>query len=301
MQNFLTLVVPSDATGVLKNSLTELIAGFTDDGCPVSHTNWLSEDLACDLLFPDGDALMMEDRARSFFAGKPVDILSGAVAGRRKKLLIADMDSTIVTSETLDDMAAHLGLKDEIAAITARGLRGELGFEESVRKRVGMIAGLPLSAIDETLAKVKLSPGAETLVKTMRAHGTYTALVSGGFTIFTEVVAGWCDFHEDRSNVLGAADGKLTGEVLDPIVGREAKLETLDALVERLGLGRADVLAIGDGANDLDMIDAAGLGIAYYGKPLLVESASGRIEHTDLKTALYFQGYSDADMLPKST
>ncbi|MBT7505137.1 MAG: phosphoserine phosphatase SerB, partial [Rhodospirillales bacterium] len=221
-----------------------------------SHTHWLSESTACDLLFDDGDATTIEQTARTFFAGKPVDVLAGAVDGRRKKLLIADMDSTIVTSETLDDMAGHLGLKDEIAAITASGLRGELSFEESLHKRLGMIAGLPLSAIDETLADVQLSDGAEALVKTMRAHGAHTALVSGGFTLFTGPVGETCGFHEDHSNTLGISGGKLTGGVLGPILGREAKLEMLDTLASQHGLSQEDALALGDGANDLDMIEA---------------------------------------------
>jgi phosphoserine phosphatase len=296
MQKFLTLVVPPDAVAVLEQDLGELVSNLTGIGCPVSHMQWLSESTAVDLLFEHGDPVEIELTARQFFTDKPVDLLGGEVSGRRKKLLIADMDSTIVTSETLDDLAAHAGLMEEIAAITAKSMRGELDFEESVRTRVGMIAGLTRSAVDETLAAVRLSAGAEALVQTMRHHGAYTALVSGGFSIFTEPVARWCNFHEHHSNRLGMAGGKLTGQVAGDILGREAKLQTLEALIEQHRLTCADVLAIGDGANDLDMIEAAGLGIAYCGKPLLNKAARARIDHTNLRTALYFQGYDDAEI-----
>lgn len=297
MGKFLTLVVSSGIGNVLTGQLEELISSFHDNHSPVSHIHWLSHNTACDLRFDAGDDQRIEEHARKFFIGKPVDLLSGDVDDRRKKLLIADMDSTIVTSETLDDMAAYAGLKEKIAAITERGLRGELDFEDSIRTRVAMIAGLPASAINETLKQVELSPDARSLVQTMRKNGAYTALVSGGFTLFTEPVGDWCGFHETHGNTIELADGKLTGKVMGGILGREAKLQALDTLASRHGISRADALAIGDGANDLDMISAAGLGIAYYGKPLLANAARGRIEHTTLKTALYFQGFEDTEIL----
>jgi len=292
MDIFLTLVTPPAHENTLRQVVADLEGILTG-----AKTIWLSDGVAVDLVLPPADIAELEKIVQTRIAEQPIDFLCGPVTGRRKKLLIADMDSTFVTSETLDDMAAHVGLKDEITAITARSMRGELDFEASVRERVKMIAGMSVSAVLETLSKVELTSGAQELARTMRHHGAYTALVSGGFTLFTEKIYRWCNFHEHRSNVLGISDGKLTGDIDGAIVGREAKREALDELCGRHGLGRGDALTIGDGANDLDMIEAAGLGIAYYGKPMLADAARANIRHTDLKTALYYQGYDDTEIV----
>jgi phosphoserine phosphatase len=218
---------------------------------------------------------------------------------RRKRLLIADMDSTIISCECLDELADFAGVKAEVSAITERAMRGEIGFEGALRERVGMLRGLPVTALERCYAeRVRLNPGARTLVTTMALHGARCALVSGGFSFFTSRVAAAAGFHTDRANTLIEADGILTGEVGDPILGREAKLAALNEDANALGIDLAETLAIGDGANDLAMINAAGLGVAYRAKPLVAAEADARIDHTDLTTLLYFQGYR-ADQFAK--
>ena len=221
-----------------------------------------------------------------------IDICVQPAAHRRKRLLIADMDSTIIGCECLDELADFAGVKAEVSAITERAMRGEIGFEGALRERVGMLKGLPIDALEQCYAeRVRLNPGARTLVTTMAAHGARCALVSGGFSFFTARVAKAAGFHTDRANTLVEAGGALTGEVGDPILGREAKLAALNEDAAALGIDLVETLAIGDGANDLAMINAAGLGVAYRAKPLVAAEADARIDYTDLTTLLYFQGY----------
>lgn len=217
---------------------------------------------------------------------------------RRKKLLISDMDSTIIQQECLDELAAYAGLKEEIAAITARAMAGELDFEAALTERVGKLKGLSLDALEQCYReRISLMPGAKTLTATMQAHGAYCLLVSGGFTYFTSRVAGSAGFEEHRGNTL-IDDGKnLTGDVGRPILGREAKLTALDEARQTLNLDRASALAMGDGANDLAMIEAAGLGLAVHAKPVVAAASNAAINHTDLTAALYFQGYTDSEIV----
>lgn len=227
--------------------------------------------------------------------GLSVDACVQPTEGRRKRLLIADMDSTIIGCECLDELADFAGVKAQVAEITERAMRGELEFEGALRERVAMLEGLGLKALQQCYAdRVRLNPGARTLVTTMAANGARCLLVSGGFGFFTSRVAQAAGFHEDRANSLLEADGRLTGKVAEPILGREAKLASLLEASAALG-GPGAALAIGDGANDLAMIEAAGLGIAYRAKPVVAARAAARIEHTDLTAALYFQGYRQAD------
>ena len=216
---------------------------------------------------------------------------------RRKKLLVADMDSTIINCECLDELADMAGLKDKVSAITERAMRGEIEFAGALRERVGLLKGLPLEALDRVWReRVRLNPGAKELVATMKAEGAYTLLVSGGFTFFTARVAEAAGFDEHQSNVL-IDDGKaLTGEVREPILGREAKLAALESAVEKLGISYDDVLAVGDGANDLAMIQRAGLGVAYHAKPVVAAAAGASIAHNDLRALLYLQGYRDSEI-----
>jgi phosphoserine phosphatase len=228
----------------------------------------------------------------------PVDWALVPVEGRRKKLLVADMDSTIINVECLDELADFAGLKAEIAAITERAMRGELEFEPALRERVGKLKGLDLGALQRCFdERVQLNPGAATMVKTMAAHGARCVLVSGGFTFFTSRVAELAGFHANRANVLLDDGAALTGLVQEPILGRVAKLEALQAEAKTLGASASDALAIGDGANDLDMIKAAGLGVAYRAKPVVAAEADAEIKHTSLETALYFQGYRKAEFV----
>lgn len=235
----------------------------------------------------------LRQEAAAAVAELPVDWALTPVEGRRKKLLVADMDSTIINVECLDELADFAGLKAEIAAITERAMKGELEFEPALRERVGKLKGLSLDALERTYAeRVRLNPGAATLVKTMAKHGARCVLVSGGFTFFTERVAAAAGFHLSRANVLIDDGASLTGTVVEPILGRKAKLEALQQEAAAFGAQPADALAIGDGANDLDMIKAAGLGVAYRAKPLVAAEAKARIDHTSLASALFFQGYS---------
>ncbi|HEX4302921.1 MAG TPA: phosphoserine phosphatase SerB [Rhizomicrobium sp.] len=263
----------------------------------VGREHWLSEGRALDIPF-DHDPAQVLARARHHFAGQPVDVNVVPTANRRKKLLIADMDSTIINVECLDELADMAGLKPVIAAITERAMRGELDFADALRERVAMLRGLELAALERVYdERIKLNPGAKTLLATMRRHGAHTLLVSGGFTYFTARVAKDAGFHGDQANILHD-DGKvLTGLVGDPILGREAKLAALEKAAAELRIDSADALAVGDGANDLAMIQRAGLGVAYYAKPVVAAAAGASIAHGDLTALLYLQGYSDAEIV----
>ncbi len=243
-----------------------------------------------------GPEMLAEARNRA--AGLPLDINLVDTADRRKKLLIADMDSTIINVECLDELADMAGLKPQIAAITDRAMRGELEFEDALRERVGMLKGLHLDALERTYAeRVRLNPGAKSLLSTMRAQGAHTMLVSGGFGYFTQRVAEAAGFHVERGNTLLDDGTHLTGEVGTPILGRQAKLAALEEAVATLGITFAQTLAVGDGANDLAMIQRAGLGVAYHAKPVVAAAAGASIQYSDLTALLYLQGYSDSEII----
>ena len=259
--------------------------------------DWLSPERAVDLPFtgdPDAVRAALREIVRDEWL---TDINVIPAANRRKKLLIADMDSTIIGCECIDELADHVGLKPKVAAITERAMRGELDFPAALRERVALLKGLPLEALAQVYAeRVRLNPGARELTATMRAHGAHTVLVSGGFTYFTRKVAEAAGFQSQQGNGL-ADDGRaLTGRVDEPILGREAKLEALEREVAQLGRSPADALAVGDGANDLDMIKRAGLGVAYHAKPIVAAAAGASIAHGDLTGLLYLQGYRDAEI-----
>jgi len=230
--------------------------------------------------------------ARGTLAELPIDVCVQPWNGRKKRLFVADMDSTIIGCECLDELADFAGLKAEISAITERAMRGEIAFEGALRERVAMLKGLGLEALQKAYAeRVRLNPGARTLVRTMAANGVRCVLVSGGFTYFTSRIAEAAGFHANRANTLNEADGKLTGTVGEPILGREAKLAALTEEAAGLGATLSETLAIGDGANDLAMIGAAGLGVAYRAKPIVAAEADCALDHADLTAVLYFQGY----------
>lgn len=255
----------------------------------------LSPGLAFDLPVAECEAL---NEARNRAEGLELDINLVATAARRKKLLVADMDSTIINVECLDELADMAGMKPQIAAITERAMRGELEFEGALRERVGMLKGLKLDALEKTyLERVRLNPGAKSLIATMRANGAHTMLVSGGFGYFTRRVAEAAGFHAERGNTLLDDGERLTGEVGTPILGRAAKLEALEEAVGRLGITFAASLAVGDGANDLAMIQKAGLGVAYHAKPVVAAAAGAAISHNDLAALLYLQGYGDDEIV----
>ncbi len=231
--------------------------------------------------------------AEATLADWPIDICAQPWNGRRKRLLVADMDSTIIGCECIDELADFAGVKAEVSAITERAMRGELDFEGALRERVAMLKGLPLSDLQRAYdERVRLNPGARTLIRTMAADGARAVLVSGGFNFFTSRVAAAAGFHANRANTLDEADGRLAGTVGEPILGREAKLAALREEAAALGLDLAQTLAIGDGANDLAMIEAAGLGVAYRAKPIVAAQADAKVDHADLTALLYFQGYA---------
>ena len=258
---------------------------------PVKRTDSLGPG-ALDLIVEADDLGAVRRTARDAIGEAPVDICVQPALHRRKRLLIADMDSTVIGCECLDELADFAGVKAEVSAITERAMRGEIGFEGALRERVAMLKGLPLTALQQCYdERVRLNPGARTLVATMAAHGARCVLVSGGFEFFTRRVAAAAGFHADRANRLIEADGVLSGAVGKPILGREAKLAALNEEIAALGIDRAETLAVGDGANDLAMIGAAGLGVAYRAKPLVAAEADARVDHADLTALLYFQGY----------
>lgn len=237
------------------------------------------------------------EAARHIATGLPWDINLVPAGNRRKKLLVADMDSTIITVECLDELAAMAGLKQQIAAITERAMRGELVFEAALRERVGMLKGLPLTALEKTYDdRVRLTRGAKSLLATMRAHGAHTILVSGGFQFFTARVAAQAGFDEHFGNRLIDDGTALTGEVGEPILGKQAKVEAMARSVEHMEITNADVIAVGDGANDLGMISLAGLGVAFHAKPVVAQAARCAINHNGLEALLYLQGYTDGEI-----
>jgi phosphoserine phosphatase len=237
------------------------------------------------------DQRSLAERLRGTTSG--IDIVVQPAAARRKKLFLADMDSTMIGQECIDELADYVGLKAHVAAITERAMRGDIAFEPALRERVALLEGLPISVIEEVLRdRIRLTPGGKTLVATMRANGAVTCMVSGGFTLFTDRIAAMIGFDKSRANRLTLVDGhKLAGKVADPVFGRDGKRAVLIELRQDLGLAKNDTMAIGDGANDLDMILEAGLGVAYHAKPKIAATAPARIDHSDLTALLYVQGY----------
>ena len=293
MFQILTLV---SAKGRLTASIVaEATAALNKNARQVDNINWLSPDEALDIPFKGAPANVVERAIRNALLTSPVDICIGPAEGRRKHLLIADMDATIISSETLDNLAAHIGLKDEIADITSKAMNGEIDFNSALELRVKMLAGLPEGSLSQTFETIHLTPGAKELVRSMRAHGAHCVLISGGFSYFTSRIAKICGFHEHHANQLEIRNARLTGQIIKPILDREAKRAHLKRLVFELGLKLEDTATIGDGANDVDMLKAAGLGVAYKGKPIAVKAARARIDFGDLRTLLFYQGYKSAE------
>lgn len=271
-----------------------LVEEIQDRFPELAAADWLSPGVACELAVDLGETApsVLADCVRAVTGDRPIDVNVIPLDVRRKRLLVADMDSTIIAQECIDELADAVGLRAEVAGITERAMRGEIAFEGALRERVGKLKGLGLDALERAYAeRVALNPGARTLVRTMAHNGARCVLVSGGFTYFTSRVAAAAGFHADRANTLGAADGKLTGTVGEPILGREAKLAALTEEAAGLGAPLEATIAIGDGANDLAMIAAAGLGVAYRAKPIVAAEADCAVDHADLTAVLHFQGY----------
>lgn len=279
--------------------LSPALANMASQALGASDIEWLGEAIACDVAVPQGmHRAEAETILRDALASEPIDIAVQKREGRVKKILIADMDSTMIEQECIDELADEIGLKDRVAAITARSMNGEIAFEPALRERVALLKGLDMAVIERIIStRLTLTSGGRQLVATMRANAAYTALVSGGFDLFTSRIGAMLGFDEHRANRLIERDGRLTGETAEPILGRAAKAEALVEISARLGLTPADAMAVGDGANDLDMIRLAGTGVALHAKPVVAAEARIRIDHGDLTALLYIQGYRQADFI----
>jgi len=260
--------------------------------------DWLADRIACEVPFAGMSPRAATAAARRALDGYPVDVVAQPRAGRRKRLLVADMDSTIITVETIDELAALAGVGDKVRAITERAMAGALDFSASLRARVAMLEGLEEAALERVFRDtVRLTPGARALVRTMRAHGAHTVLVSGGFTYFTSRVAALAGFNANQGNRLEVDNGRLTGCIVEPIVNRDSKQRALERLASDRGMVLADTMAVGDGANDIGMLRVAGLGVAFRAEETVAEQAAARVDHGDLTALLYLQGYRGSEIL----
>lgn len=292
-KSVLTIIAPRDKQKLTPSMVAAVGQALAAQGGALLGEHWLSAKEACDIQFTRLPEAQADAIARDVLKDTLVDVIAQPYENRQKRLFISDMDSTIITIECIDEIADFANVKPQVAAITERAMRGEIDFPSALAERVGLLAGLP----EETLQKVYdervcFMPGAKELVATMRRHGAYTVLVSGGFDFFTTRVRDALGFHEDHSNKLEVSAGKLTGKVVPPILDRDSKLQSLMQVTMQKGLSLDDSLASGDGANDLPMIMAAGLGVAYHAKPIVQQSARARINHCDLTALLFTQGYS---------
>ncbi|MGE4078663.1 MAG: phosphoserine phosphatase SerB [Reyranella sp.] len=296
MRNVLVLISspahPALNDGAISAAADVLRArGATAVGTP----DWLAPEIACDLPF-DGP---IEDPGDGI-AMTAIDVVVVPAAGRRKKLLVADMESTMIENEMLDELADFLGLRERIAGITARAMNGEIDFTGALAERVGLLKGLPVARLDEAAKRIRFMPGGATLVATMKKHGAHCALVSGGFTYFTALVKQALGFDRESANVLEHDGRVLAGTAARPILGKEAKLATLQHLAAEHSLSTADAISVGDGANDLPMLKQAGLGVAFHAKPVVAAQVPARIDHGDLTALLYLQGYRRSDFVERN-
>jgi phosphoserine phosphatase len=278
---------PALSDGAIRNAVAVLQAQDAVVGTP----DWLAPEIACDIPF--------EGEARNV-AMTAIDAVVVPAAGRRKKLLVADMESTMIENEMLDELAEFLGLRERIATITARAMNGEIDFAGALNERVGLLKGLEVAKLDEAAKRIRYMPGGATLVATMKKHGGHCALVSGGFTHFTSMVKKALAFDSHAANGLQHDGGTLLGTVDLPILGKEAKLAALQRLAAERGLAASETMSVGDGANDLPMLKAAGLGVAFHAKPAVAAEVPARIDHGDLTALLYLQGYRRSDFVERT-
>lgn len=291
-------VLTLSAPGGLEGRMVEAAgAALRAAGAHVGQQRWLAPEKACDLAFDGLEPGRAEAAVRVALDGAAVDLAAQPVAGRRKRLLVADMESTVIRNEMLDELADFAGQRPEVERITARAMAGELDFAGAVRARVRLLAGLPSTVLEQAMERLELDPGAARLVATMSAHGAFTALVSGGFGVFAAAVQRRLGFDLYRANELVVEDGRLSGDVVEPILGRDAKAVALGELCRLREVEAAAAVAVGDGANDLEMIAAAGLGVAYHAKPAVIAAARFSVRYGDLSTLLFYQGFDEASFV----
>jgi phosphoserine phosphatase len=290
VKNILVLLANPARPALDDGTVQAAVEVLRSTGATVGAPDWLAPGIACDVPF-DGEPMDMGMTG--------IDAVTVPAANRRKKLLVADMESTMIENEMLDEMADFLGLREKIAGITARAMNGEIDFEAALKARVELLKDLPVSTLDEAAKRIEYMPGGATLVATMKKHGAYCALVSGGFTYFTRMVRERLGFDFDAANTLTIQGTALAGTVGLPILGREAKLSTLRRLCGERGLVPGDAIAVGDGANDLPMLQAAGLGVAFHAKPIVAAQVPARIRNGDLTALLYLQGYRRSDFIER--
>ncbi len=295
MKNILVLLCDPARPTLDDGTVQAVVEILRSTGAAVGAPDWLAPGIACDVPFDDSP----RGGAPMELGMTGLDAVTVPAAGRRKKLLVADMESTMIANEMLDELADFLGLREKIAGITARAMNGEIDFEAALKARVELLKDLPVSTLDEAARRIDYMPGGATLVATMKKHGAYCALVSGGFTYFTKMVREKLGFDFDAANTLTIAGTALAGTVGLPILGKEAKLSTLRRLCDERGLGLGDAVTVGDGANDLPMLEAAGLGVAFHAKPMVAARVPARIRNGDLTALLYLQGYRRSDFIER--
>jgi phosphoserine phosphatase len=297
-KSVLTLIAPFDKEKLSHSLITSVSEALAGQGGKVISTQWLSENEAVDIVFTRMEPAIADGIARAVIGDAAVDVIAQDTDDRQKRFLISDMDSTIITVECIDEIADFAGIKPQVAAITERAMRGEIDFISALTERVGLLKGLPEAVLQQVFdERVTYMRGARELVATMRAQGAYTMLVSGGFDFFTSRVREEIGFHADSSNRFAIVEGTLTGNVIPPILDKNGKLQTLIEVSQQKGFTTSNCLAVGDGANDIPMLMAAGLGVAYHAKPLVQKSARACINHCDLTSLLFAQGYTKDEIV----